>query len=340
MTGPGPTPAPPTALGPGDLLVLRALGLGDLLTGIPALRGLRRRFPRARLLLAAPTPVGEFLRRRGIVDRVVETRGLEPLRAQGTGHLAVDLHGRGPDSRELLVATGAADVLGFATAGFDGPRWVRHEHEVRRWCRLVEAWDAACGPEDLRLRPRPTLPTGGPVLVHPGAASPARRWPVERWAAVVARLVDDGFDVVVTGTAQESPLGAALERAGARDLCGPGDLEALAGRVGGARLVLSGDTGTAHLATALGVPSVTLFGPTPPAWWGPALDPERHRVLWHGDPAARDYVGDPHGTVLDPTLARTTVEEVLSAAEAVLDGDGVPDAVTSGQEATTQGVPR
>ena len=305
-------------LGPRDLLVLRALGLGDLLTGVPALRGLARRFPDHRLVLAAPAAIGGFLQRRGVVDEVLVTNGLEPLWAQGSGHLAVDLHGNGPASRDLLAATGPRDLLGFATEGFDGPAWVRHEHEVTRWCRLVQAWGARCGPEDLRLRPRDPRPGPGPVLLHPGAASAARRWPLERWSAVTTTLVAAGHEVVVTGTADEAGLGADLARAGAVDRCATSDLDGLADLVGSARLVVSGDTGTAHLATALAVPSVTLFGPTPPAWWGPAIDADLHTVLWHGDPAACDYVGDPHGASVDPTLARITAAEVLDAAAAFL----------------------
>ena len=329
----GPTDLVPTELGPTDLLVLRALGLGDLLTGVAALQGLRRRFPRHRLLLAAPAAIGEFLRARGVVDEVVVTSGLEPLEVRGSGHLAVDLHGKGPESRRLLADTAPRDLLGFATDGFPGPPWRRHEHEVRRWCRLVAAWDAVCGPEDLRLRPHPEtgeqaspVPASpvasGPVLVHPGAAFEARRWPLERWRSVTAALVGQGIDVVVTGTAEEAHLGAALAEVGAVDRCGTLTLDHLAALVGSARLVLCGDTGTAHLATAFATASVVLFGPTPPAWWGPVIDEDLHTVLWHGDPAAEDYVGDPHGTSVDPTLARIGVEEVLTAARTLLARSG------------------
>ena len=90
-----------------------------------------------------------------------------------------------------------------------------------------------------------------------------------------------------------------------------------------ARLVVCGDTGVAHLATAYGTPSVVLFGPTSPATWGPAVDVERHTVLWHGDGTAGGaYRGDPHGAVLDPALARVTVDEVVAAADALLDRVG------------------
>ena len=62
--------------------------------------------------------------------------------------------------------------------------------------------------------------------------------------------------------------------------------DALTDLVRGAALVLGGDTGIAHLATALATPSMVLFGPVPPRWWGPLIDPHLHHVLWHGDPDA------------------------------------------------------
>jgi ADP-heptose:LPS heptosyltransferase len=76
-----------------------------------------------------------------------------------------------------------------------------------------------------------------------------------------------------------------------------GDLAALARLVAGAGRVACADTGVAHLATALRVPSVVLFGPTPPAEWGPPPDKrDRHRVLWAG------RRGDPNGLAPDPGL--------------------------------------
>ena len=149
----------------------------------------------------------------------------------------------------------------------------RDEHEVDRWCRLVSAAGGPCDREDLRLE----LP-GSPedlVLVHPGAAAPSRRWPAGRWAAVVRALADRGHRVVVTGVPAERGLCAGVAGAYARaeDWCGRLDLCGLAERVASARLLLCGDTGVAHLATAVGTPSVLLFGPTDPARWGPALDP-------------------------------------------------------------------
>jgi ADP-heptose:LPS heptosyltransferase len=99
-------------------------------------------------------------------------------------------------------------------------------------------------------------------------------------------------------------------------LAGRTDLAGLAATVAGARHVLCGDTGVAHLATAFRVPSIVLFGPTPPAEWGPPPDRPRHRALWAG------RRGDPHADTPDPGLLEIGVDQVLAALRAGAPGSG------------------
>jgi ADP-heptose:LPS heptosyltransferase len=280
-----------------DILVLRALGLGDFLTGVPALRGLRRARPEHRLVLAAPAVLAPLAALTGAVDAVLDQPGLDrPLRTDRPA-LAVNLHGRGPESTALLAAVHPDALWTF------GPQWRDSEHEVDRWCRLLDLHGVAADPGDLALdRPAVPSPAPGAVVIHPGAASGARRWPVERFAAVARALRADGHRVVVTGGPSERDLTAAV---GAEPV--GTDLLELAALVAGAALVVCGDTGVAHLATAYGTPSVLLFGPTPPAEWGPRSGP--HTVLWKGDGRS-----DPHGADPDPALLALTVPEVLTAA--------------------------
>jgi ADP-heptose:LPS heptosyltransferase len=306
-----------------DVLVLRALGLGDLLTSVAALRGLRRAHPRDRLVLAAPAALGAWLAGLGVVDDVVAVRGLQDgaLLASrgGSPRVAVNLHGRGPASHEMLRRLAPAYLVAYACpeAGVDeGPKWREGEHEVDRWIRLSRWAGGAAEPDDLRL-PSPG-PRGGHVVVHPGAASGSRRWPAARWASVAAALAAD-HRVVVTGTPAEAELchevaGAA---AGAENACGRLDLDELGGLVGTAGLVLSGDTGVAHLATAFTTPSVTLFGPVSPALWGPRIDAHLHTALWRtaGD---EPRPGDPHGDEPDERLLGIEVPEVVEAARELL----------------------
>ncbi|WP_241248925.1 glycosyltransferase family 9 protein [Rhodococcus sp. X156] len=316
------------------VLALRALGLGDALTGVPALRGLRRAFPAHRLVLAAPEPVGAWLHHRGVVDAVLPTAGLAPLHWEGPAPVAVNLHGHGPQSHRLLQALRPQQLIAFGCPAADhlGPAWRADEHEVLRWCRLVRSAGGDCGPEDLRLS-HPAGATRSPdtVVVHPGAASGSRRWPVERWAPVARALLAQGYQVVLTGSRAEAGLCARIaeQAPGARSTAGRLDLAALTACVAGAGVVLCGDTGVAHLATALATPSVLLFGPTPPHRWGPAVDPHLHTVLWPGDPATPAW-GDPHAEALDPRLAAVTVAEVLQAVRGLVGGPVRPTAARPG----------
>ncbi|WP_067816221.1 glycosyltransferase family 9 protein [Actinomadura kijaniata] len=301
-------------------LVLRALGLGDLLTGVPALRALRRGLPDHRITLAAPRALEPLALLSGAVDEVVHSVELAPLPPVDGVDVAVDLHGCDPASHDLLRPSRPRRLLAFAhpdSPDIDGPPWDPEEREVRRWCRLVSWYGFPADPGDLDLPAPPCAsPAPGAVVVHPGAAFPSRRWPPERFAAVAAALRDDGHRVVVTGGPDETALARrVVEGAGLdpdADLSGrTGPLE-LAALIREARLVVCGDTGTGHLATAYRTPSVLLFGPTPPAWWGPPPGRTRHRVLWAG------RRGDPHGRVPDPGLLAIPAAVVTDTARRTL----------------------
>jgi ADP-heptose:LPS heptosyltransferase len=243
--------------------------------------------------------------------------------------VAVNLHGRGPQSHRVLRAAAPRRLVAFRHPDDhpepEAPAWRAGEHEVDRWCRMLAGHGIRADPDDLELR-APALPAdlawaAGATVIHPGAASASRRWPAGRWAQVARAERSAGRLVVVTGGTDERGLAeevAAL--AGLGDdavLAGRTDLRELAAVVGAAARVACGDTGVAHLATAFGTPSVTLFGPVPPAEWGPPAPPraqgaraERHAVLWAARPGEQ---GDPHAGVPDPALLRLRPRDVLAA---------------------------
>jgi ADP-heptose:LPS heptosyltransferase len=296
----------------GTALVYRALGLGDLLAGVPALRALRRALPRHRIVLAAPAAQTRLIELAAVVDEVIPTEELEPVAWTGPPpDLAIDLHGNGPASRDLLRVLGPGRLIGFGELG--GPAWDPTEHERRRWCRLLaETLGAEGDPDDVRLaQPPDPAPREPAILIHPGAASGSRRWPPDRFAELATHLAIAGIPVLITGSSGERDLAEDVRlRAGlapAANLAGTTDLIELAGLVAGAHLLISGDTGIAHLAPACATPSVTLFGPTPPALWGPPPGP--HIALWRGTGP-----GDPHGSDPDPALLRLSVSEVTAPA--------------------------
>ncbi|MQM25628.1 glycosyltransferase family 9 protein [Glycomyces albidus] len=316
----------------GTVLVLRALGVGDLLTAVPALRALRRAFADRRIVLAAPEHLRPLADLIDAVDLLHPTAGLGALDWHGEAPaVAVNLHGEGPESTRDLLYTGPEELIthgSTALPGISGPRWRPDLHEVDRWCRLLRLRGIPTDPTDLFLD-APSSPDEYDVVVHPGAASAARRWPAERFARVARALAADGREVVVTGDRREIALaksvaaGAGLEPS--RVLAGRTDLGDLAAVVGSARLVLCGDTGMAHLATAFGTPSVVLFGPVAPALWGPPPHRRQHRALWAG------RHGDPHGEQPDPGLLELDCDTALEAARELLaEGDfaGLEDHLT------------
>ena len=287
------------------LVILRALGLGDFLTAVPALRALAAAFPGHERLLVAPRwlePLAGLIG--GAVDALLDAEGrtavpaVLPVPAHGAD-VAVNLHGRGPQSHAALRATRPGRLIAFAADGVQGPAWRAGEHEVARWCRLLDESGIPADPGALDLDAPPGAWSHGATVLHPGAAAPARRWPLERWAAVARAERAAGRDVLLSAGPGEEEAAAAVAADAA---LGPGavrtggDVADLTRLVAGAGRVACADTGVAHLATALRVPSVVLFGPTSPAEWGPPPERGRHRVLWTG------RRGDPNGVVPDPGL--------------------------------------
>ncbi|HEX2089449.1 MAG TPA: glycosyltransferase family 9 protein [Actinomycetota bacterium] len=306
MTGEQPT-----------VVVLRALGLGDFLTAVPALRGLAVAFPDHRKVLASPMVLAPLAALSGAVDEVVDASAppapIDPSLARPD--VAVNLHGRGPSSHATLLGLQPGRLIAFShpdvreTEGF--PAWRSSEHEVARWCRLLHEFGIPADPSALDLeRPPVAAPSQavGATVLHPGAKDPTRRWPIDRWVEVAKAVSSSGSRVVVTGSPDETRLAKDIcQEAGLDEsavLAGRTDLLELAAVVADARVLVSNDTGVAHLATAFRTPSVVLFGEVSPAEWGPPPDRPIHRPIWKGPRA---------GARSADLLALIDVEEVLEA---------------------------
>ncbi|MET7647482.1 glycosyltransferase family 9 protein [Streptomyces sp. NPDC005426] len=332
----GGVPAPHSGARP-TVLVLRALGLGDLLAGVPALRGVRRAFPGHELVLAAPAGLGAAVRATGTVDTHFPTadNGRQvPSLSHWPGappEIAIDLHGNGTPSHDALAALDPGRLLSYARPepGHPSPpRWRADEHERQRWCRFLEAYGIPADPDDMRIAPpsRPS-PAPGAVVLHPGADSVARRWPADRYAAVAAAIRETGRRVVVTGGPGEEDVCATVAATAGLPrqdtFAGTLQFDQLSALIAGAALLISGDTGPAHLAFAHGTASVTLFGPVAPRLWGPPAR-RRHLTLWHPGPP-----GDPHAAEPDALLLKLDTGHVVRGALTALRRGGPTGEVTA-----------
>jgi len=153
------------------------------------------------------------------------------------------------------------------------------------------------------------------VLINPGAGWAAKQWPAERYGEVAKALARDGLQPCIHFGPGEEKLAEdvmnASTGAGLPISCSVGELIALTRR---ARLFIGGDTGPLHLAAALQVPVVAIFGPTDPARNGPYG--VRNIVL--RNPASRTLLS--HVSTPDPGLLKITPEEVIAAARRLLEG--------------------
>lgn len=113
----------------------------------------------------------------------------------------------------------------------------------------------------------------GLVVLNPGAKWDTKRWPLDHWQALAARLVaETDLKLIITGGPDDEPLGQAISQAAETrvlDLCGRTTLPVLAAVMARADLVVTGDTGPMHLAASVGASGLAIFGPTRPWRTGP-----------------------------------------------------------------------
>ncbi len=297
------------------IVVFRALMLGDLLCATPALRALRAGYPQARISLVGLPWARTLVERLASVDEFIEFPGwpglperplidpsvlpgfIEGLRARRFD-LALQLHGSGQVVNPLVARFGARHTAGFcvdataSAAGVTAVPWPTQGTEVERLLTLTdrlglprvgEQLDFPLRPADRRQARALLAGVDAPyAVVHAGSQLPSRRWPPARFASVADGLADAGLAVLLTGSAAEASLTQAVAAAMRHrpiDVAGRTDLWTLGALIGGARVMVSNDTGVSHIAAALGTRSVVVSSGGDALRWAPA-DAGRHRVHW------------------------------------------------------------
>lgn len=317
--------------------------LGDSVMALPALRTLRAGLPQARITLVGPW--AELFRSQKLADQAFAP----PPSLRRRFALPRTLRVRGVDTALLLPnsfesalwawMTGARRRIGFAADGRSRllthpvPLPAPRQHQVEEYLRLLEvlrlraaeatpAWVSSPNPADQavsRLLDEARAAEGIPrVGLHLGASfGPSKLWPVERWVALATALARQGVAPVLLGSTADLPVAArVLERC-------PLPLPSLVGRDSAAVLpellsrfavLVSGDTGVAHLAAALNIGVVTLFGPTHPRLTQP-LGP-RSVAIWKAPPCAPCFL--PRCPIDHVCMRSISVEEVLEKVRAFL----------------------
>jgi ADP-heptose:LPS heptosyltransferase len=323
--------------------VVRALQLGDLLCAVPALRTMRANEPTAHITLIGLPWAGLMVERYpeyldahldfpgwpGIPeawgDEGATARFIDDARSQPFD-VVVQMHGDGTHMNAFAHSLGAGEVVGFvpseepasATAlpyPWDLPEIDRHlallQHLGHRAAGTHLEFPVSTTD---RAEARTLLAHAGIeapyAIVHAGSRSPDRRWHAANFAEVSDALARRGIEVLLTGTSTEAGIASDVRTSMAeRAHCVAGDtsLGGLAALLEGARVLVCNDTGVAHLAAAIGTPSVVVFTGSDRARWAP-LNGDRHRAVGAGRP---DRTEDSPATV--------EVGAVLEALDALLE---------------------
>ena len=171
--------------------------------------------------------------------------------------------------------------------------------------------------------------------MNPGATQKAKRWPVERFTAVGRALAARyGAQILVLGGQDDGARAATIARAipGAVSVAGRTRLGETAALLRRCRLLVSGDTGPLHMAVALAVPTVGLFGPTNPRKYGPWGGQQEG---WPGATVLRHPVPCPQCN--RPCVHTISSEECLAAAAACMANSEAPQPETGMGAAAIRG---
>lgn len=302
--------------------------LGDVVMALPLLRALRVSRPDAELTFIAAPALLPLIREWAIADH------LEGLPKRGFGYFLHfwRLRSRYPDVVLLLTNSFRGDLEAWLTCSPQRFGLVRRgrrrpllSHAYRPSADFDEAghhqtalWEKMSRHFGLEAQPdrSPVLARrehqGTTIGLIPGSENnPEKRWPVLHWRALIAGLPEQKF--VLFGTPRDAATTAEIARGfpsgRVEDLAGRTDLVTYAAHLRRSRLLVANDTGGMHLANALGVPLIALFGPTNPLRTGPIfLAPTR--VL---QPPGCPPTGGGSLLNLDPTTVIVAVREMTSA---------------------------
>lgn len=290
------------------LLVRQHNQMGDMLCATPAFRALRQTFPGARFLLVTAPVNDGVVRNNPHLDEVLLFDKAQVRRSPAEAwRLLRRLRGFSPDvafvlntvsfsatSAWMALLSGARHIVGGSSLpfGWSMSTWMYDlempiepdvvGHAIDHGLRPLEAIGIRCEDrqtvlvpgQDAEVAADEFLRSIGPppwAAVHPGAGKAANRWPAERFARAIRALESEGAQVyLIEGPTDAEATRETLAALGApRPVLREVDLRTVAAALAQSHVALVNDTGIMHVAGAVGVPTVALFGPTPSECWRP-----------------------------------------------------------------------
>jgi heptosyltransferase-2 len=304
------------------ILIINLGGIGDLLLSLTALRALREKYREAVIDILVVSRTVELIKDTGFFNSIFvlskKDKGFLSLLLQ----LRKNRYDVVVNMRTILSWFGALKLF-FLFSFIDGrikvgrdtekmgfffdiiipESWPGEKYELEYDIAAVEALGAFVRDRHVTLGVNPEAavsvrrlleglgvhPGDMVIGIHPGGM-PSRRWPIENFSAVI-KQVHERFACafIITGSAEESSLGAQLasmQGLNIINLCGKLQLREFAALINRCTLFISNDTGPMHMAAALGVSLIAIFGPGCLARYDPRNISKRTEVFYKKEPCA------------------------------------------------------
>ena len=290
---------------PGSILVVQTAFVGDVILALPLLQLLHEKFPESMITAVTIPAAEELLANHPAVGRVMvydkrgADRGMRGLmrmasRLRAAGIEVALIPHRSFRSALLCRLAGIPVRIGFDTSAgrfllTQSVRYVSTDHEIQRNLALAVPLGVSspgirfprlCPSEADRLAvdafmrgcfgPDSVLQTPPCIAVAPGSVWNTKRWPESKFTSLIRSLLDEGWHVVLVGGEADwalcSRLGAAARDTHLADASGRFSLLESADILGRCAALVSNDSAPVHLAVAMRVPVVAIFGPTLPSF--------------------------------------------------------------------------
>jgi heptosyltransferase-2 len=334
------------------ILIVKIGAIGDVVMSLSMLAEIDRRWPNSEITWVCGGSVSPLIQACHRVDKILSVNERKLLRGGAFGALVelLPLWLRLMGKRFDLIVTGHSDsryrllsltALGITRRSFGNSpegRWpVPGRYHADEYVRLITGQNGPDAPlgvipcfhfplgENLSRKIEPekkvvALAPGGAVNVLRNDG--LRRWSLENYARLADQLLQNGYQVLITGSESDGWVREAFKKLPVTDLVGATSITELTALYGRADLVITHDSGPLHLAVASGRPVIGLFGPTIP--WEKVPRHESVRVIWGGDHLACRPCYDGKNYAICPgneCLRSVTADKVYGEAKQILGAD-------------------
>ncbi|MFC1497372.1 glycosyltransferase family 9 protein [Verrucomicrobiota bacterium] len=325
------------------ILLIRPGGMGDMIMLLPVIKALQEKYPEAKIDLVCEKRNMDVLKLAGLENNAL-VYDVNPVKfffqlKQHHYDIALDTEQFHHFSAVFAFWSGAPVRIGFKINPRRNPLYTHlipyaiDGYEAEQFARIPEP----LGISDIRhnleniltdtdsaLIPSKMLPSSPFVIINPGASTHYKMWNENKYVQLASWLQKNRkLNIVLTGSRKEQKICTCIlnalsaENGNAVSLVGELGLKATAALMKRAELFIGSDSGLAHLAMAMGLPTVVLFGPSDRRKWG--VEDKKHAIVLKNLPCSPCFMFGSHESCRTiACMNEIGVDEVIEAVEKII----------------------